>query len=267
MAQLVVMLLMLTILTTSLAIASRVTAGLFGQTLQSRLRLARDAAEYGLTITVHELNKPGNRRFLGTDWTSNNNNGWQNAYGNGTTSMYRPDVIPTDENQGQDLNRFPCFIYVEETPKNRIYRPTQQASKMHVTNQPPRYYSDNSQSFRLLGMQLYSSDHSTKLNSAPNNAISYLALTMEGSYNASINSSNSDYTANVNNADLDKDVKYTIQQEYEVIPRCCNTSFGNVGGISYGTDTTSNSNNCPPNTQTVWMIRSITRTAYFEGSV
>ena len=49
MAQLVVMLLMLTVLTTSLAIASRVTAGLYSQSLQARLRLARDAAEYGFT--------------------------------------------------------------------------------------------------------------------------------------------------------------------------------------------------------------------------
>ncbi len=265
MAQLVVMLLMLTIFTTTLAITNRVTSGLYSQTLQSRLRLARDAAEYGLTITVHELNKPGNRLFLGTDWTANNNQGWQNAYGNGSNSMYGPDVIPTDVNQGQDLNRYPCFVYVEETPKNRIYRPTLQASNMHIT-QPPQYYSDNHQSFRLLGMQLYASDHITKLNVAPKNSITYLALTMEGSYNGSINSSNSDFTTNTNNADLTKDVKYTIQQEYEVIPRCCSTSFGPVAGVSYGSDTTSDSNSCPsPKTQTVWMIRSITRTANFEG--
>ena len=266
MAQLVVMLLMLTILTTSLAIASRVTSGLFSQTLQSRLRLAKDAAEYGLTITVHELNKPGNRLFLGVDWTLNNFQGWQNAYGDGTASMYNANVIPTDVNQGRDLGRFPCFIYVEETPKNRIYRPTSQAARMHESSQPRQYYSDNSQSFRLLSMQLYSGDHQTKLNMAPRNAISYLALTMEGTYNSSVNSGNSDFTSNVANADLSKDVKYTIQQEYEVIPRCCNTSFGNVGGISYGTDTTSDSNSCPWNTQTVWMLRSITRTANFEGS-
>ncbi len=266
MAQLVVMLLMLTILTTSLAIASRVTAGLFSQTLQSRLRLAKDAAEYGLTITVHELNKSGNRLFLGTDWTSDSNKGWTNVYGTGATPMYRSDVIPTDANQGQDLVRYPCYIYADENPKNRIYRPTSQAANLHATSQPLQYYSGNSQSFRLLSMQLYSGDHQTRLNMAPSNAISYLALTMEGTYNSSVNSSNSDFTSNTTNADLSKDVKYTIQQEYEVIPRCCHTSFGNVGGISYGTDTTtSDSNNCPWNIQTVWMIRSITRTANFEG--
>ena len=267
MAQLVVMLLMLTILTTSLAIASRLTSGLFSQTLQSRLRLARDAAEYGLTITVHELNKPGNRLFLGTDWTANNNTGWQTFYGDGTNPKYSTDVIPADVNQGKDLNRFPCYNYEEETPKTRIYRPTLQASKMHESSQPAQYYSDNHQSFRLLKIQLYSADHVTKLNAAPRNSISYLALTMEGTYNVTANASNADFTTNLTGVDTAKDTKYTIQQEYEVIPRCCSASFGNVAGVSYGTDTSTDSNSCPsPQTQTVWMIRSITRTANFEGN-
>jgi len=264
-AQLVVMLLMLTILTTTIAMASRLTAGLFSQTLQSRLRLARDAAEYGLTITVHELNKPGNRLFLGTDWTSNGGTGWQTLYGDGTTPKYSTDVIPADVNQGKDLNRFPCYNYEEETPKNRIYRPTLQASKMHVAIQPPQYYSDNHQSFRLLGIQLYSADHVTKLPAAPKNDISYLALTMEGTYNAAVSSSNPDFTSNLAGIDFTKDTKYTIQQEYEVIPRCCSASFGTVNNVGYGTDVAGNPNNCPWNTQVVWMIRSITRTANFEG--
>ena len=281
MAQIVVMLLMLTILTTSLAIASRVTAGLYSQTLQARLRLAKDVAEYGITITVHELNKPGNRLFLGRDYR---NSGWINAYNSACPDinsyrcfpMYMTSTIPYrvyDPGWGQDRNlrNYPCYIYAKETPKYRIYRPTSQAAAIPNVEQNPKTYSqiytDNNQSYRIIGMKLYDKDH-RQIYSASSNGISYLVLVVEGIYNSTVGGTgtyNADtYVVDSSRVTSSQDVKYTIQQEYEVIPRCCNGSFGTVGGVSYGNDAAVPTS-CPNNTEVVWALRSSTRTANYEG--
>lgn len=276
MAQIVVMLLMLTILTTSLAIASRVTAGLYSQTLQARLRLAKDVAEYGITITVHELNKPGNRLFLGRDYR---NNGWINAYnsacpvvnGNRICSpMYRTSTIPNWD-QNRNLSNYPCYIYAKETPKYRIYRPTSQAASLPNVEQNPKTYSqiytDNNQSYRIIGMKLYDKDH-RQIYLASSNSISYLVLVVEGIYNGTVGGAGTydtqTYVVDSSRVNSAQDVKYTIQQEYEVIPRCCHASFGTVGGVSYGYDA-SVPTSCPNNTEVVWALRSNTRTANYEG--
>ena len=311
MAQLVVMLLMLTILTTSLAIASRVTAGTYSQSLQARLRLARDAAEYGLTISAQELNKPGNRLLLGkpaSDWTNyesslqptykqpNRNNTDKQFYIE-TYNMYKNDVIPQDNTDANNSGK-PCYIYNKEDYttvttdpdyvqelaghyRTRVYMTTKQAAYMH--DHPKQYYTNNHQSFQLLSLKLYGPDHTTKLNQAPPDDISYLVMVMQGTYNGSVSDStiNTDTwevnTSN-NSVNLGHDVKYVIQQEFEVVPRCCGSSFGTLttasGSKKYvGTDpdqneikTSSNNNNCPTNTQVVWLLRSVTRTANFEGS-
>ena len=310
MAQLVVMLLMLTVLTTSLAIASRVTAGLYSQSLQARLRLARDAAEYGLTLYAHELNKPGNRLLLGTiasDWHNKQNgitvtyklpnrNDLDKTFYIETYNMYDDNVIPRDISNGDKSGR-PCYIYSKEgytnnradldyvaeldgKYKTRVYMTTYQAANMHRI--PAQYYSNNHQSFQLLSMQLYSSDHVTKLDKAPPDDISYLVMVMQGTYNGTVSDSTiNKFTWQVDAAtgiDLGRDVKYVIQQEFEVVPRCCGSSFGKLtkgNGATratkvVGTDpqeiiAANGNNNCPNNTQVVWLLRSVTRTANFLG--
>ena len=314
MAQLVVMLLMLTVLTTSLAIASRVTAGLYSQSLQARLRLARDAAEYGLTLYAHELNKPGNRLLLRekpADWIKKEANKLYNVYDSKgivvktyyeeTYSMYDNNVIPNKDKDGKDLTADgdrtdrPCYVYAKEgypdNPthpkyvdyligqyKNRVYMTTYQAAHMH--DNPAQYYSNNHQSFQLLKMQLYSSDHVTKLDQAPPDDISYLVMVMQGTYNGTVSDSTiNKFTWQVDAAkgiDSSRDVKYVIQQEFEVVPRCCGFSFGKLATVSgatpkvVGTDPqeiikANVNNNCPRNTQVVWLLRSVTRTSNFAG--
>ena len=310
MAQLVVMLLMLTVLTTSLAIASRITAGIYSQSLQARLRLARDAAEYGLTISAQELNKPGNRLLLGkldSDWTdyessslytyTNPRTQTTKTYYNETRNMYNNNVIPQNNMDANNSGK-PCYVYTKEDYTRdvndpnyvpalagqyatRIYMTTKQAAYMHRS--PAQYYTNNHQSFQLLSLKLYSSDHTTEIHQAPPDDISYLVMVMQGTYNGSVSDStiNTDTwevnTAN-NDIKLGNDAKYVIQQEFEVVPRCCGSSFGTLttasGSKKYvGTDpdqneikTSSNNNNCPTNTQVVWLLRSVTRTANFEGS-
>ena len=93
-------------------------------------------------------------------------------------------------------------------------------------------------------------------------------LVVEGIYNGTVGGAGTyntqTYVVDSSRVNSAQDVKYTIQQEYEVIPRCCHASFGTVGGVSYGNDA-SVPTSCPNNTEVVWALRSNTRTANYEG--
>ena len=73
-----VFLMVLTVLTTTLSINSRLIAGQYAESLQAKLRMARNAAENGLILASSELNKPGNRLLLGDE----NWNNWLNRWNN-----------------------------------------------------------------------------------------------------------------------------------------------------------------------------------------
>lgn len=60
----VLMLVLLTTILGSLAIASRTTSGVLAARSQSSNREARDIAESGVTEVISELNKEANRKLL-----------------------------------------------------------------------------------------------------------------------------------------------------------------------------------------------------------
>ena len=106
-----VFLLVLTVLTTTTALNSRIIAGLYGQSLQGKLRMARNAAENGLILASSELNKPGNRLLLGEENWSNWLNRWN---GQNYFTMHNYAGMNGD-----------CKIYGSDT-----YQVTEQAAKL-----------------------------------------------------------------------------------------------------------------------------------------
>jgi hypothetical protein len=289
---------------------------LYAQSYQAKLRLAKDAAENGLTVVASEFNYPGNRLVLG------------GAGGQGINTLGRldpnillwePDVIPAninaDSNSGQ-----PCYIYSraggairqsnqaisgqgEEgnvsgfavTDKNIIYKPS-----VVLNGRPGRYdgvnntswfdsisrssndfyYLGNGQFYRIIALRLYNSDHTANNNSdhtanssdappyamAAKGQVSYLTVAVEGVYNSRssvdplrglIVAPDTRFVNSINS------VKYTMQQEFQVVPRCCGKGFGTVNEIAYG-PSDADSSACPPNTQTEWILRSVSRTSAFN---
>jgi hypothetical protein len=272
---------------------------LYAQSYQGKLRLAKDAAENGLTVVASEFNYPGNRLVLG------------GAGGMGINTLsqldpnillWNPDVIPAninaDSNSGQ-----PCYIYSRAggairqnflssavTDKNIIYKPSVVFNGRHGT--PGRYdgvnntswfdsisrssndfyYLGNGQFYRIIALRLYNSDHTANSSDAPTYAmaakgqVSYLTVAVEGVYNSRsrldssrglIAAPDTRFVNSINSA------KYTMQQEFQVVPRCCGKGFGTVNEIAYG-PSDADSSACPPNTQTEWILRSVSRTSAFN---
>jgi len=218
----VILLLMLTVLTTTVSLNTRTTAGMFISSWQGKLRLARDAAENGLVISASELNKPSNRMLLGSvpldKWRTND----YNVYTDWNNVTVRA---------GQVIYPSPCRFL----PNWDVYQITQEALNMSSINPPVRtvYDSDNGQYYRVLGIKLTKVDRSPVSRStetAAQNAVSYLTITVEGIYSLGT----APTTANPNPTNS---VHYTVQQEYQLVPRCCRQ-------IAYPVDTGSTTNAC-----------------------
>jgi len=218
----VILMLMLTVLTTTVSLNTRTTAGMFISSWQGKLRLARDAAENGLVISASELNKPSNRMLLGSvpldKWRTND----YNVYTDWNNVTVRA---------GQVIYPSPCRFL----PNWDVYQITQEALNMSSINPPVRtvYDSDNGQYYRVLGIKLTKADRSPVSRStetAAQNAVSYLTITVEGIYSLGT----APTTANPNPTNS---VHYTVQQEYQLVPRCCRQ-------IAYPVDTGSTTNAC-----------------------
>ena len=266
----VVFLLVLTILTTTLALATRTTAGLYAQSYQSKLRLAKDAAENGLTIVASDLNYPGNRIIFGKNIRSS----W--AFTSDDQPNYRTSVVGGDvQDQVQ-----PCFvyqkggrigppIYSENGFSYEMYYPSSTFSNIFKKSESQRYYIGNGQSYRPIDYNFYDSDH-REATEADYAQVNYISVVVEGSYNSSAldkySLGDAVPTEGVGAIDISKDVKYTIQQEFQIVPRCCSLGFGKVNGIKYGPSTVdiTNDQSCDLhtlNTQTEWILRSVSRTS------
>jgi hypothetical protein len=309
----VVFLLVLSVLTTTLALTSRTTGGLYAQSYQAKLRVAKDAAENGLTIVASEFNYPGNRLVLGGAGVNKINNLGQL---DPNTLLWDSNVIPADINAGQDKDKYPCYIYslstgfsanngggairqalflgvhVDANDKNIIYKPSvvqnpvsrkydgvNNTSWFDSISRNPNdfHYLGNGQFYRIIALRLYKSDHTEYISDAPiydmaaKDQVSYLTVAVEGVYNyrlvlgrfdpASLRGRiEAQGTSFVNYANS---VRYTMQQEFQVVPRCCSQGFGKVNEIAYG-PSLEKSSACPAKTQTEWILRSVSRTSAFN---
>ena len=250
-AMLLILLLVLTVLTTTMSLTSRTTAGMAMNSVQGKLRLARDAAENGLVISIGELNKPANRMLVGSvplnHWATNDFR--VRTDGNDVTVAPNAVIYPRD-----------CMIFTNESPWNRIYQTTEEAL-LFATNNPPRRImrnSGNDQYFRVLGIQLTDAARNPinrETGLAANNAFSFLTMTVEGIYSAAV----APTTAAPNPINS---VHYTIQQEYQLAPRCCSTNRYPVdeGNAQPACAAAGLAGNFKPE----WMARSISQAGIFK---
>ena len=305
----VIFLLVLSILTTTLALTSRTTAGLYAQSYQSKLRLAKDAAENGLVVVASEFNYPGNRRVIGGDegytindldvnpnkamWGSNeipplpstddnsnkpcyvyNRGGAIREYSDGSLNddyniIYKASVVP---NRGNN-NRFDGR---NNGRKTSWFASIAQVASATEAAKNDFHYLGNNQFYRPIALRLYNSDHtidsspasSTLYDKALPNDVSYLTVAVEGFYapRQALNKNRGDIIAYDDMSGDKSSIKYTLQQEFQVVPRCCSQGFGEVNGKSYG-PSSADSSNCfatTRNTITEWILRSVSRTSAFN---
>ena len=288
---LVLLLLVLTVLTTTLALTSRTTGGLHAQSYQTKLRLAKDAAENGLTVVASELNYPGNRTIMGGGETNyvfkfQGNPGLDYV---DIALEYGSLAIPGGSGNDQvSLSDKPAYIFKfggfisdgnsgHEGANNNIYLPSHLYGDFYTTwfqniakqNNSSFCYLGNNQFYRVIDLRLYNSDHSDSnrgsyVNAAPDD-ISYLAVVVEGLYSPTLGKQKSvgDIIDSTSVNSVSDVVKIVIQQEFQVVPRCASMGFGFVGTVSYG-PSTSNSDACNVKTPTEWIVRSVSRTSAFN---
>lgn len=313
----VIFLLVLSILTTTLALTSRTTAGLYAQSYQSKLRLARDAAENGLVVVASEFNYPGNRLAIGGGGGFGIKVGSQSSVAAFNLKSVNPDSflsgsneIPESSTDGYDPDK-PCYAYFRagairnasdgnpNTDKPIIYQPSvvpnsdtgqydgTGGSWFNSIAQDNNnfHYLGNGQLYRPIALRLYNDDHAKNSSfdsssrrfpnpdeyaKAANNRVSYLTVAVEGFYapRKTLNKNRGDIIASASVSDDKNSVKYTLQQEFQVVPRCCSKGFGKVNGTIYG-PSSADSSNCTAttaNTATEWILRSVSRTSAFNSA-
>ena len=279
----VMFLLVLSILTTTLALTSRTTGGLYAQSYQSKLRLAKDAAENGLVVVASEFNYPGNRTILGGGFITPGSDGWGGVDSYAIGSVYASQVVG-DGSVSKDPDIFPCYIYGEgggigprsdlnEDNNGALYYPSEWFPIFfNKTSTKRRFDLGNGQSYQLSSYKLYDANHNL-IQFARKDAISYLAIAVDGFYSPlaartfpnvgdrikpldNFVGSSSDY------------VKYTIQREFQAVPRCCASGFGKVNGVVYGPAVNTESKDCDSNLKyaTEWILRSVSRTSAFNAA-
>ena len=261
-----VFLMVLTVLTTTLSINSRLIAGQYAESLQGKLRMARNAAENGLILASSELNKPGNRLLLGnlpsSQWASR----WDQQQEWPVKGNYYSLL---SDNEFNSLS-YECKKYVTGSAsdsdydrRRRPFQVTEQAVRM-PTSASLQLETGETQSSRIVGFKLYDKDYN--LISSENGKVSateksYLVLVAQGYYNSStpyqsdgwrVDTASAQYAASAY-----KTTRFVLQQEYEVIPRCCGSSFAEP----FGTDTVKpqSSLKCQDNKIVEWYVRGTTR--------
>ena len=292
----VIFLLVLSVLTTTLALTSRTTGGLYAQSYQGKLRVAKDAAENGLTVVASEFNYPGNRLVLGGASVNK-----INSLGglDPNILLWDSDVIPAVDptliGANPDGINYTCLIYssagaIREKPDSRraedfniIYKPSvvqNPVSRRYdgvnntswfdsISRNPNHFhYLGNGQFYRIIALRLYNSDHTANSSDAPaaEDQVSYLTVAVEGIYNSGrrLDSERGRIAAqDTSFVNYTNSVRYTMQQEFQVVPRCCGKGFGKVNEIPYG-PSNEESTACPANTQTEWILRSVSRTSAFN---
>ena len=314
----VIFLLVLSILTTTLALTSRATGGLYAQSYQSKLRLAKDATEKGLVVVASEFNYPGNRIAIGGGGGFGIKVGSQSSISAFNLNSVNPDSfhwgsneIPDVSTAGQDRGQ-PCYVYLSagairqwsngntNTDKPIIYEPSVVPNSVNgqyddtggtswfnsiAQVDSDFHYLGNGQLCRPIALRLYNDDH-TKNSSfdsssrrspnpnqyakAANNSVSYLTVAVEGFYapRQTLNNKRGDIIASASVPDDKNSVKYTLQQEFQVVPRCCSQGFGKVNGTING-PSSADSSNCTAttaNTRTEWILRSVSRTSAFNSA-
>ena len=216
----VILLLVLTVMGTTIALADRTASGLAGLTRQASLRDAELAAENGLIRTINDMNQPANRYLWGlksSDWKS-----WYYD-GDKRSKLYpyndcRNGFLPGNNEAFYITGQAEVFRHIEDRASNTAdYQ--EEWTKGFL--------------FQVLAVRLKDSNHNlisdfstiSKLNP------SYVELRVRGTHNSMVNettgfaSSLSNNYRNGTSQSQDHDVSFDIVREYVLVPFCCKTGF------------------------------------------
>jgi len=218
----VIMLLVLTVMGTTIALASRTASGLAGITRQSALRAAELAAENGLTITINGMNSPTNRYLWGIP-----SGQWQNWY----------------YNQDQGSTLYPaadCRVYGYESYDDEAFNLTEQALVFkqiadRTTSDLTKCTGTECYLYQVLAVRLRNlnrqsiSDFSQISKTVP----SYVEIRVRGIHFSRVNettgwNSTLNYNYWVGTTDSQAqaiDVSVDITREYVLVPSCCRSGF------------------------------------------
>jgi hypothetical protein len=206
----VVVLVLLGVVLGSLAIANRIGSGALRSTLQSQSREARDAADDGVLAVVNELNRFENRELLvtrtGDGWSSANTNPCASAIGVPATLKNQP---PTATALGFRNNMGDEIQLAGDTTRRFVVRRIE-VLLPDRRNSSWALRSPGSASIITQNNGTYNGRGSLNLTNANN--VGYIRLTVEGRYFRG--------GTQVSSA--------TVTREFQVVPKCCFSSFGPV---------------------------------------
>lgn len=216
----VVLLLVLTVMGTTFALANRTASGLAGLTRQASLRDAELAAENGLIRTINDMNQPANRYLWGlksSDWKS-----WYDD-GDKRSKLYpyndcRNGFLPDNNDAFSITGQAEVFQHIADRAGNTAdYQ--EEWTKGFL--------------FQVLAVRLKDSNHNlisdfstiSKLNP------SYVEIRVRGTHNSMVNETTG-FASSLNNnyrngtsQSQDHDVSFDIVREYVLVPFCCKTGF------------------------------------------
>ena len=238
----VILLLVLTVMGTTIALANRTASGLAGLTRQVSLRDAELAAENGLIRTINDMNQPANRYLWGlksTDWKSWYDDGYKrsNLY---PSNDCRNNFLPNNNDSFQITGQAEVFQHITDRANNTAdYQ--EEWTKGFL--------------FQVLAVRLKDTNHNiisdfstiSKLNP------SYVEFRVRGTHNLRVNETTG-FASNLNgnyrngtDQSQDHDVSFDITREYVLVPFCCKTGFlYNGTSSSFG----SKKQSCDTNTPT-----------------
>ena len=197
------MLVLLTLILGTVAIASRTTGGLLSTNLQSKNREARDVAEAGIAQIVSELNKEQNRKML--------------VLGTAPASWSQTDANAVN----------PCTKYSSSGAFNASLAQQPTATAINYKSGWKDLSSSSTQQFELASVT-YSDQARATFTSPSDNIIkgitkSLVKFTVVGRV--------TDVAGNVISTSR-------VTREFQVVPKCCKRSFGmnQSGATQFGPD-------------------------------
>ena len=234
-----VVLLVLTVMGTTFALANRTTSGLAGQMRQSALRAAEFATENGLKRTITDMNQPANRYLWAYDVQ------WWPTLGN--------DVYPRNAckfaTEPPNFNTNGAELFPSDTWS---YQPTGSIKNIfqNITDRQTTNYQESwikGFVYQVLAVTLKDQNHNIigqdQFHTISTTNPSFVELRVRGTYNANVAFNQCyqglDTDANIQSARcrnfnsrdnqannlFDHDVNVDITREYKLVPFCCKTGF------------------------------------------
>jgi len=234
-----IVILVLTVMGTTFALANRTSSGLAGQMRQSALRAAELATENGLKRTITDMNQPGNRYLWAYDaqW-------WPTLANDIYPEKCRFATVPPNFSDTYSAKLFPDDTW-SYGPTGTIKNIFKNISDRQTTNYQESWIKGFV--YQVLAVTLKDQNRNVIAQTdfdqiSPVNP-SFVELRVRGTYNSNVafnqcfegmdSAANTgsarctEFNSRNNQANnlFDRDVNVDITREYKLVPFCCKTGF------------------------------------------